>query len=394
MSVQTQADKIWNRIIAAFAGLVLLTLVATGVIVLGGLGKRSYSQATPDDLVNSAVLMVKNGDARLLPNLILAESDDMRGTLNRLGILLGHMQKLADSIAKTFPDDIARYRAEAEQAIESGKPPAVLGTLLEQMGGRDRPPTAEEDEAMRDLVARIFADPYAWIEQNEGRLSTVEVAEDLASVLVDGKPAMGVGLTLKRDADKWYFALPTHLPPVTRIMPKAPEQWRMINSLIKILDNTVLELTDDVQTGRLRNLKAIGDKAQEKVIFPGGIWLAAYGADMDARRRIERNLRDYRERQKSWAATREKTSQGPVSPKLLAALTKIAAKEVDPLVRSRKAPRWADMPTPEFESTISQWASKHGLSVNFTGPLAGDEVEALVAAWESRTDAPKKSTRK
>ncbi len=382
MSVQTRADRIWNRVIAGFAGAVVLTLAITGIVVLGGVGKRYYSQATPDDVVKSAVLMVKNGDARLLPDLIYADNEEMRGSLKRLGVLLGHMQNLAGAIRKKFPEDIERYRKDAEDAIANGKPPAALAGLVEQFSGRDGPPTADEEDAVRDLIARIFADPYAWIEQNEERLSTVDVTDDLASIMVDGKPAAGVGLTLKLDGDKWYLALPTNLPPVNRIMPKAPEQWRMINSLIKILDNTALELTDDVNQGRLGNLKAIGDKAQEKVIFPAGIWFAAYGADMDARGRIDRNLRQYRERQKAWAKARADAASEPVSEKLIGAMSRIAAKEVEPQVRARKATRWAELSDKDFEFRVAEWLVKHRLEVDLAGSLKSAAIDETVTKWE------------
>lgn len=386
MAVETRADRIWNRVIAGFAAAVVVTLAVTGIVVLGGVGKRSYSQATPDDVIKSAVLMVKNGDARLLPDLVYAENEEMRGTLKRLGILLGHVQKLAGAIKEKFPADMERYKKEAEAALASGKPPAGLGGLgglLEQYGKRNGPPSDDDEDAMRDLAARIFADPYAWIEENEDRLSTVEVTDDVASVMVDGKPAMGVGLTLKLDGDKWYLALPTNVPPVTKIMPKAPEQWKMINSLIKILDNTALELTEDVKGGRLHNLKMIGDKAQEKVVFPGAIWAAAYAADMDARGRIDRNLRQYRERQKAWAKARNEDAAGKkVSEKVLAVMNRVAAKEIGALVRARKAVRWGEMSDKDFEYAVGELLVKHKLAVDLSGTLTGETVEATVAAWE------------
>lgn len=385
MSVQTRADKIWNRVIAAFAAGVVLTLAVTGYVVLVGVGDRQYSQATPDDVIKSAAEMVRNGDAHLLPNLLYADSPEMRSTLNRLGTLTGHVQKLAGSIKDRFPEDIERYRKEADEAIAQGKPPALLGALTAQMTGRTGPPSADQEAMMRDLIARIFADPYAWIEQNESRLTTVSVTDDLASILLDGKPVAGVGLTLKLEAEKWYLALPTNIPPISRAMPKAPEQWRMVNSLVKILDNTVLELDDDVQRGNLRSLKAIGDKAQEKIIFPGALWFGAYAADMDARGRIDRNLRQYRDRQKAWAKTRaEQPVDGVsgVSDKLLAALNRIAPLEIAPEVRARKARRWADFPDKAFEYAVAEWMTKHGLTVNLEGPLAGEAIDAAVARWE------------
>ena len=392
MPAQNSSDKLWNRVIAACAAVVVLSLGVTAVVVLGGLGKPYYSQATPDDVLRSAIAMVKNGDAKLLPNLIHADTPEMRGSLDRLGVLLGHMQQLAGSIRERFPEEIAKYRADAEEAIAKGKPPAVLGTLLETMNSNG-PPRGDQEGAMRDLIARVFADPYGWIEQNESRLSTVSVTDDLASILVDGKPAAGVGLTLKLDGDKWYLALPTNLPPLARVMPKAPEQWAMMNSLFKILDNTVLELKDDVDRGSLRNLKAIGDRAQEKVMFPGAIWVAAYAADMDHRRRIDRNIRQFRERQRAWAAERAaKPVDGVtgVSDKLLTAMTTIAGEEIGPLVRSRREVRWGELSGEEFEREMAKWMVSHKLGVDIKGPLMGDSIDAMVSVWSQGRGQSKK----
>jgi hypothetical protein len=389
MPAHSKADKIWNRAIAAFAGACVLTLAITAWIVLGAPLERSYSQASPEDVIRSAAEMVKNGDARLLPRLVYADTDDMRGSLDRLGILLGNVQRLAKSIGERFPKEIEKYRADADTAIATGKPPAVLMTLAEQLTARDGPPTAEQEAALRDMVARIFADPYAWISENQGRLTTVLVTDDLASILLDGKPVAGVGLTLKLEGDKWYLALPTNIPPISRMMPKAPEQWRMINSLVTILDNTVRELDDDVKKGRLRDLRAIGDKAQEKVIFPGAIWFAAYASDMDARQRIDRNLRQYRDRQKTWAKSRadKPSSSGApraaVSDRLLGAMTRLAAAEIPAEVRARKARPWSDFNDTDFETIVGQWMSKRSLGVRLDGPLDAETVDASVAAWDA-----------
>lgn len=390
MAAGSRTDRIWNRVIGGTAVAVLLTLVTTAVIVLGGVGKPTYSQATPDDVVRSAVLMVKNGHAKYLPDLIYADSDEMRGSLKRLGILLGHLQELAGSIKTRFPEEIERYRLEAEAEIASGKPPAMLGALMGGLGGNRSggppgPPDADQERAVRDLIARIFADPYGWIEQNEDRLSTIQVTDDLASILLDGNPVAGVGLALKLDGDKWYLALPTNIPPVSRVMPKAPGQWKMINSLVKILDNTVLELNEDVSQGRLSNLKGIGDKAQEKILFPAGIWFAAYAADMDARGRIDRNQRQFRDRQRAWAKSREERAGGSaegVTDGLTRAMSEIAGPEIEKLVRARKAPRWGEMSNSAFEAMVGEWLSARGLKIDLSAPLDRAAVDAALAGWK------------
>lgn len=386
MPMRTKSDKIWTGAIVGFAAAVALTLTIVGYTVLGNTSGRRYSQATPDDVLLSAVQMVKNGDVRRLPELIHADSDDMRKTLMHLGVLLQHLQDLGYAIRDRFPEDVQRYKQLAEANIKSGKPPAAVATLLEEFTSRNGPPSDAQQDRMQDLIANIFADPYGWIEHNENRLSAVTVTDDLASILIDGKPAFGVGLTLKLDNGKWYLALPTHLPPVNQVMPKAPEQWRMINSLIKILDNTTVELTADVKGGSLGDVKSIGQKAQQKVLFPGGIWVAAYAADMDARRRIDRNMRQYRDRQQAWAKTRgEKAAEkgAGVSEKLLACMTTLATLEIGPEVRARKARRWAELPDREFEQVVGEWMHKHRLAVNLQGTLVGESIDGTVSAWEA-----------
>lgn len=400
----------WQRVAGVAAVCVLLGLFATLAYALLARPKAVYSQGSPDDLVASAVSMVKNGDAKLLTRLIYADNDEMRKSLNRLGVLLDHMQGLAKAINRQFPEDIARYRAEAEQAAKDGKTPAIMAALAGGMkagagaagigtgkggGGQD-----EMESAVRDLVARLFADPYGWIEQNSSRLSTMRVTDDIATITLDGQPIGGVGIPLKMAEDKnWYIALPTGMPPISDIMPKAKQQWQMMNSLVQLLDEVVLELTSDVTTGRLRSLRSIGDKAQEKVIFSAGLWFVAYSADLDARKRVDRSVRQFRERQKVWVKAREERpidGVGGVSPKLTAVFSKVAAKELEPLVRARKGPKFAEMTDAAFEQLLAEWIRKNGLGVNLEAPLVGEAVDAAAARWieASEQEAGRKPAKK
>ena len=262
-------------------------------------------------------------------------------------------------------------------------------------GGR---PSAETEDTIRQVIAKLFADPFGWIDQNSGRLSTLSVADDQATITLDGQPVGGIGipLTLAEDGN-WYIALPIGMPPVSDIMPKAPQQWMMLNSLVKLLDNTVMELTDDVRSRRLQNLESIGTKAQEKIIFPGGLWFAAYSADLDARKRVDRTVRAFKERQKAWVKTREEQpidGVSGVSTKLTGALSKIAAKELEPVVRARKGPRFQEMTDASFEELVAEWAKKNQLGVNLKAPLKGEAIDAAVANWEASELAKKEGAGK
>jgi hypothetical protein len=331
--------------------------------------------------------MVKNGDAHLLSELIYPESEFMRGTLKRLSILLGHVEELARAIQKRFPEEVSKFREEARKAAEEGETPPLLEALTGQgrLGEGDK--GRRQEQAIREIVARLFADPYGWIEQNEGRLSTLPVTDDTATVTLDGRPVAGVGIPLRLDQGKWYVVLPTNFSGAARVLPKAPQQWKMVNSLIKILDNTVVELIDDVRAGRLKNLKAIGDKAQEKILFPAGIWFAAYSADLDARRRVDRAVRLYRERQKAWVKSRTQSPPPGIAPgvskNLAKAMETIAATEIETLARARTWREASVLGDRDFEEMVEAWLVKNGVDVRLNGVLVGDEVESEVAEWEA-----------
>jgi hypothetical protein len=163
----------------------------------------------------------------------------------------------------------------------------------------------------------------------------------------------------------------------------------MFNSLIKLLDNTVLELADDVKQGRLRNLGSIGDKAQEKIIFPGALWVAAYSADLDARGRIDRAVRQFKQRRGAWEEARTNAAGADVprpvvSPALSKAIDTVAAREIETAVRARKFTKPAELSDTEFEQMVSGWLSKNGLDVKLSGPLNTDDVLKAVAEFEGK----------
>jgi len=386
--------------LGASAIVLLLGLFASIAYGLFAKSPREYSQRSPDDVVASAVAMVKNGDARLLTHLLKADSDDMRKSLNRLGGLLQDLQSLGKEIQKQFPEEVAEYREKAAAAAKEGKAPAIMAMISGGMGGGRggvggaqqafKPGAEGEMEgAIMDIVAKLLADPFGWIDQNSSRLSTLMVTDDQATITLDGKPVGGLGIPMVRDDDGvWYIALPTGMPPISDIMPKAEQQWMMLNSLVQLLDNTVVELTTDVRNGSLRNLKSIGIKAQEKLVFPAGIWFAAYSADLDARKRVSRGMRGYRERQQAWAQTRKEQpvdGVAEVSPLLLSAMSDVATKEMTPLIRARTAPNFKDMSDAAFEELVQKWMTKADLRITLTAPLGKEQVDPTVKAWKEST---------
>jgi len=98
---------------------------------------------------------------------------------------------------------------------------------------------------VQGALARLFADPYGWLDRNASRLTTVKLADDIAAVMVDNQPVMPpLGLTMRLEKDgKWYIVLPTNLPVVSNFMPRTREEWSIIASVIKVVENVTVELT-------------------------------------------------------------------------------------------------------------------------------------------------------
>src|SRR5204863_5705168 len=99
-----------------------------------------------------------------------------------------------------FPEEVEKFRSDAEKDAAAGKTPSIFAALTQGGNGargaaRGQPnpnvparADGDQEEVMRQIVARLFADPYGWIQENEGRLSTLKVSDDAPTVLVDGKP--------------------------------------------------------------------------------------------------------------------------------------------------------------------------------------------------------------
>ncbi len=378
---ESQGRPSWWR--PTLAGAAVMVLVVAG----GCRRAPKYSQETPDDTVKSAVAMVRNGDADRLGDLIYADGPEMRVILKRLGLLLGHMQDLAAAIQTKMPEQVAQLKAKAEQAATDGTAASLLAQLTGGGGGlgkANRQQRAQAEEEFQGLASAIFADPYGWIERNANRLSTMKVTDDLATVLVDDKPVLQpIGIPLRLEGDNWYVSLPTNL--AAQYMPRTRGQWSIVGSMIKVLDNTALELADDVRAGRIRDLETVGRRAQDKAMIPAMMAFAAYASEMDVRRRVDSAMHEYRARAKDWVKSRPAVDgSAGVSPALIKAMEQIAVLELDKAVRKHKRPALEGSKDVEFEAIVSAWLTAHELEVRLDGPLSGESVEAAVAAWEAK----------
>lgn len=271
-----------------------VVVVAAVAIALGLLGRRSYSQETPDALLVSARQMVVDGNARRLPELVWADEPEMRPVFQRIGRLLGNLEQLGATVHEAFPDEIADVRAKAEEAAASGEGGSVIARMLtgqgmpsgvRSRGGRVEVGVGPGD-GFNAALRELFADPYGWLERSEGRLTTEYVTDDIVGLAWDGRGVIGLQL-IERNG-KWYISSPTDLPIVRSRIPDDPDTYRILESLVATLDNAVRDLDREVKAGEIQSLTSLASEAGEKAAPMFIFGVIAYGKFLEEREREER----------------------------------------------------------------------------------------------------------
>ena len=263
------------------------TLSAVAVATLASLGgcSRSYPQNTPEALIASAQQMVHDGRAARLTDLIYAEDERSRAIYHRIGIMLDHLQGLASQIQTAFPDEIEQLRQDAQAAAEAGESSNLLGRLTQARTAARRGRSRDQQSEVLDRTIRqLLADPYAFLRSGEDFLGVNTIADDMAVLTWDGQmvlPPLGV---LLREVDgKWFLVLPTNLPLVSRLMPQNDDEFKILASLIKIFDNAIVDVTEDVKTGDAGSLEDAARLTGEKLVAPALFAFFAFGKAIQAR---------------------------------------------------------------------------------------------------------------
>ncbi len=280
-------------------GLVLGLSVAMVLWMAPGCGE-TYSQQTPDAVMASAKKMIQDRQARHLPDLIYADNPRMRDVLNELGRTLESLQTLASSVQEKYPAEIKKMREDAAAAAARGESSSLVQRLSSIVGagrgrrgrgadgGRDGPPGDEQQDQLAQVFRQLFADPYGFLEDQQGKLSVKQVTDDTAAVLWDGKALFGVGLAMRREKDRWYIVLPTSVPPLSRAMPTSDEGWEVLGEMMGMATNMLDDLNDDVRKGRAAHLDDLARLAGDKAFLPAAMVMIAYGKVMEEDRKAAR----------------------------------------------------------------------------------------------------------
>jgi hypothetical protein len=270
-----------------------MAIVASAAMLAGCERKPSYSQKSPEAVVETASLMIKNGDVQLLTQLIYAESKEGRIVLQRTGQLFKSLSLLAKDLEVKFPNEVAQLKAKAQAAAADGKASNILSEVMSQVGGqgtqnmgRRRPPQPDgaQQEQFQSAMSLLFADPFSMLTGIEKKITTVPIDNDTVAVLYDGQMVMPpLGLLMRRKDDRWYIALPSNIPVVQQYLPQNRSEFQIVASLVKVIDNAIIDLRKDVNTGEVSNLEDLSRKTGEKAFIPAMLTFFAYGKAVENR---------------------------------------------------------------------------------------------------------------
>lgn len=372
----------------------LLPLLAVALLLPACGRKDSYSQDTPEDVLASAIAMVKNGEAGKLTRLIYADSREYRSVLNRLSGLLDSLQSLGLEVKNRFPRDVEALRQQMVAGVGEADQQKVVAKLNSEAdttapGRMSGSEARRREQQFEDLSRQILADPFALIEANASRLSIERIADDQATLKLDDQPLLMGAIQLKKHDDQWFIELPLNLPFVSSFVPQNRNEWSIIGSLVKMTDGVVKELEADLKAGAIPRLELLASKAGEKAFMPGAMIVLVYGKEMDIRRQRERAVRAFRKRAGTWSEARMQGGADPDATRtIVEQVTKIAVERLDQLVRDRAAnpkvelPKWEDLDDAALAKWMNQWLQ----SVSDRGDVEGslnrarsEEIKQLVA---------------
>lgn len=301
---------------------VVLALALLLAIVLPACDRSpAYSQATPNDVIRSAAQMIKDNRADLLPNLLYAENDEMRRLYRAMGTFLKHTQELAQSLQAKFPEEVNKLKKQAEEAAKKGQATTLFGQIAQAQSRAKRgPPDKSQQDAFNAALKRVFVDPYGSLDDGVDHLSTTPINDDVVAIMVDGKPMLApLGLTMRRvktdDREVWSVVPPFNIPGVANFVPKTKEEFQIWGSLIKTVDNVVVDLNKDVKSGSMKSLDDVSKKAGEKVLAPAAMVMFAYSQAMENRKKAAKKAEAQTTKQTSpQAAPPPATPAKPATP--------------------------------------------------------------------------------
>ena len=231
--------------------------------LLVGCADPEYDTSTPERTVDAVRQMVEDGRADLIPTLLyiepreltfhdgVTEASAIDNVMEKLGDMLGRLQRVSTKLAERYPDQVA---GEAEFARTS-----LFGGQFER------------------FFSEFLADPFGFLDAQRTRIDVIDLGDGTAAVLFDGEPAFGgLGLQMRELSGGWRFELPIDMAPISTFRPDTREEWAVLAYMMLAFENSLKDFERKLDRGEFRDLgHAAGHAGRllgESAIVQGAIY--------------------------------------------------------------------------------------------------------------------------
>jgi hypothetical protein len=232
------------RILRALSAVFVAALGFGGAGTLAGCSKPEYDTASPQAALDSMYQMIADGRADMLADMIhieprdiayddgVTEASAIQDVKTKAGEMLGQLYRVANKLRERYPDQIDQELVTA---------------------------TAGSRRTGLDFLTRFLTDPFGLMDEQRSRITVEDLGDGTAAVLIDGKPAFGLGLQMKDIDGKWRVNVPIHL--LQEYRPNTRHEWSVIASMMLAMENSLTAFETELDDGQFRDLKQASARA-------------------------------------------------------------------------------------------------------------------------------------
>lgn len=227
----------------SWSGAAVLFVVVCVQCGLTGCSDPTYDQSTPDAAINAAMTMVEDGRPDLLPSLLylpardisyedgVTEASAIEDVRGKLRDLLAQMHRISQKVRERYPDEIRQE----------------LGAVAIDISGSN----------FEQFFAEFMADPFRFMKVQRERVTTIDLGDGTAAILVDGQPPFGgIGLQMREVDGEWMIEVPIDHPAIGRYRPNTRHEWAVIASMMLGFENSLHDFEAALDDGEFRDLRS------------------------------------------------------------------------------------------------------------------------------------------
>ena len=226
-------------------------LIAALSTALCGCSKPQYDTSSPQSALDSMYQMIADGHPEMLSHMLYIEPRDItysdgvteasaiENVTDKAGDMLGQLYRVAQKLRGRYPADVNRELNKAHGSI--------------QKAARGEDP---------DFFGRFMTDPFGLMDQQRQRITVQDLGDGTAAILIDGKPAFGLGLQMREVGGVdggWKIDVPIEL--LQEYRPNTREEWSVIANMMLSLERALTQFEVELDRGDFRDLQQAGNRA-------------------------------------------------------------------------------------------------------------------------------------